>query len=149
MKNRHFMKPSLYSSVTSATLTGFFGYTAASKLLDFTRFRAVLSASPLIAKGAGTLAGLLVAAELTVVLLLIFPRTRLWGLYASFVLLILFTSYLGYMVLYTPHLPCSCGGVLEALSWKEHILLNLVLLILTLAALLNEQRLLFSPLHPP
>lgn len=117
--------------MVSAALTGLFGYTALSKLLDFTRFRAVLSASPLIAKGAGALAALLIAAELVAALLLIFPRTRLLGLAVSLVLLVLFTTYLGYMVLYAPELPCSCGGVISTLSWKGHLLLNAGLLGLT------------------
>jgi hypothetical protein len=28
------------------------------------------------------------------------------------------------MLLFTPKLPCSCGGVLKNLSWKEHLMFN-------------------------
>lgn len=132
------MKQPLISPLISASLVLLFGYTAISKLLDLDRFRAVLSASPLIATGAGAWAPALPAAELLVTLLLIFPRTRLLGLFASFALLVLFTSYLGYMVLYTPHLPCSCGGVLQGLSWKEHIAFNCAFLALTFLGLWME-----------
>jgi hypothetical protein len=133
-----FMKAPLYSTLVSAVLTGLFGYTALSKLLEYDRFRAVLSASPLIATGAGALAAAIPVVELAVVLLLILPRTRLAGLVLSFALLVLFTSYLGYMVLYAPHLPCSCGGVISALGWRAHLLLNGVLLLLTALALRAE-----------
>lgn len=119
----------------AALLVFLWTYTAASKWMDHTSFRAVLAQAPLIDKGAGTLAFLLPLTELGTALLLLFPRTRPAGLYSSFVLLVLFTSYLGYMVLYAPHRPCACGGVLSTLSWKEHIAFNFLFLGLTTGAL--------------
>lgn len=132
------MKASLFSLLAASLLTALFGYTAFQKLLDYDRFRAVLSASPLIATGAGALAPALIAVELVVTLLLIFPRTRLLGLAASLVLLVLFTSYLGYMMLYSTQLPCSCGGVIASLSWQGHLLFNGALLAVTALALRAE-----------
>jgi hypothetical protein len=135
--NTRFVVPAIASF-----LIFLFTYTAVSKLVDYSSFLRVLEGSPLLGTGAGALAILLPLAELGVSLLLLFPSTRLWGLFGSFVLLVLFTSYLGYMVLYTPHLPCSCGGVISALSWKGHLFFNGGLLGLTLWGLLAEARIL-------
>lgn len=115
-------------------------YAAVSKLLDHAPFQRVLAQSPLVGAGAGALAVLVPATELGIALLLLFPRTRFSGLYGSFVLLVLLTSYLGYMVLYAPHLPCSCGGVISSLSWMEHMVFNSVFLVLNLIALFLYQK---------
>jgi hypothetical protein len=42
----------------------------------------------------------------------------------------IFTVYIGCMLLFAPDLPCSCGGIIRQLSWKQHLLLNLFLLVL-------------------
>jgi hypothetical protein len=115
----------------SLLLVFVFAYAASSKLIDSKNLAAVLQKVPLIGRGASVIAVLLPLAELVIALLLIFERTRLYGLYASLVLLIVFTGYLGYMVLFVPKLPCSCGGVISKMSWKEHIVFNGVLIVLT------------------
>jgi putative oxidoreductase len=109
----------------SGLLLFLFTYTAISKLADYERFVRVLNESPLIHKGAGTIGWLLPATELIVVLLLFFERTKMMGLYASLLLLVVFTLYLLYMVLFEADLPCSCGGVLSKMSWRQHIWFNL------------------------
>ena len=115
----------------SSLLILVFGYTAISKLLVYERFRDTLLRTPFVALGADMLALALPLAELGIVLLLLFPATRLKGLYVSLVALSLFTVYLVYMLLYAPHLPCSCGGVIGSLSWPGHVVLNLVFIGLT------------------
>jgi hypothetical protein len=57
-------------------------------------------------------------------LLLVIKRTRLIGLYASFFLMSLFTAYLIIMLNVSYYIPCSCGGVLENLSWNQHVVFN-------------------------
>jgi putative oxidoreductase len=73
--------------------------------------------------------------EILITLLLIIPRTRRIGLYISISLLTLFSIYLIYMVSFTPHLPCSCGGVISKLTWRQHIFFNLFFIAITLIAL--------------
>jgi len=46
-------------------------------------------------------------------------------LYYAFVLMTVFTLYIAYMLLFTPKLPCSCGGVLQQMTWKQHLLFNI------------------------
>jgi hypothetical protein len=126
--------------IISILLIFLFAYTGSSKLLDSKGFAAVLSKIPLIGRGAGIVAILLPLAELLIVLLLLFERTRLVGLYASLVLLSIFTVYLVYMVLAVPKLPCSCGGVISTMSWKQHIVFNAVFIGLTVIGVRNMKR---------
>jgi hypothetical protein len=84
----------------------------------------------LIDSKANIIGWLVPLAELAIVVLLFFISTRSLGLKASFTLMILFTFYIGYMLIFTPHLPCSCGGVLRQLSWKNHLIFNLGLTLL-------------------
>lgn len=124
----------------SLLLIFLFAYTGSSKLLDSKGFAAVLSKIPLIGRGAGIVAILLPLAELLIVLLLLFEKTRLTGLYASLALLLLFTVYLVYMVLAVPHLPCSCGGVISSMSWKQHVVFNVVFIVLTVIGIRSTKQ---------
>jgi hypothetical protein len=117
-----------------------FAYTGSSKLLDGKAFAAVLEQVPFIARGAGIIAILLPLAELSIALLLLFTGTRLAGLYASLLLLSVFTVYLVYMVLFVPDLPCSCGGVISKMSWRQHVVFNAVFVVLTVIGVRNVKR---------
>ena len=101
-----------------------FTYTAFSKLLGFTAFKNTLAKSPLIGNYAAMLAVAVPLIELIIAVLLIIPQKRKLGLYASFTLMLLFTIYLGYMILFTSGLPCSCGGVLQQMTWPQHLWFN-------------------------
>jgi len=48
---------------------------------------------------------------------------RKWGLYAGTALMAIFTIYVKFM-LKSGHLPCTCGGIIEAMSWKQHFYFN-------------------------
>ena len=121
--------------IITSLLILLFAYTAISKLLGYRSFTRTLTESPLIHNGAGTIGWLLPATELIVVLLLFFERTRKAGLYASLFLLLLFTLYLLYMVLFVADLPCSCGGVFNKMSWQQHIFFNLFFILLNVLGL--------------
>lgn len=125
----------LITNIISALLLILFLYTAVTKLMDNESFRYTLSRSPLLAPVAGIIAWLLPVVELAIVVLLFIPTFQRWGLVASLILITFFTSYLAYMIAFTPNLPCSCGGVLAALSWKQHIFFNLVFILLSLTGI--------------
>jgi hypothetical protein len=129
------MKRIVTTELISSLLIFLFGYTAISKLLSIDRFEAVLGQSPLISSGAALLAWQIPLAELAIVLLLIFSSTRKMGLWVSAILLSFFTIYLFYMVLFSPHLPCSCGGVISSMSWPVHIGFNVVCIAITVAGI--------------
>jgi len=68
-------------------------------------------------------------AEFVIAVLLIIPRSRLQGLYGAFGLMILFTGYILAITRYTTNVPCSCGGVLEKMSWSQHLIFNVVFIV--------------------
>lgn len=119
----------------SGTLLLLFLYASLSKLADYETFKVVLSSSPLLKPVAWIIAWLLPVTEIGVAVILFIPVTRLKGLQASLTLISLFTLYLLYMVAFTPHLPCNCGGVLQFLTWPQHILFNLFFIILSLTGI--------------
>jgi hypothetical protein len=108
----------------SSLLIFLFAYTAFNKFSELGLFAATLSRMPLIGTGAAVLAPAVPLAELVIVLLLLFPATRLKGLYVSLAALSLFTVYLVLMLLFVPHLPCSCGGVISGMGWWAHVGMN-------------------------
>ncbi|MFI8378863.1 MauE/DoxX family redox-associated membrane protein [Leeuwenhoekiella sp. NPDC079379] len=58
--------------------------------------------------------------------LLLVSKTRRLGLLGSAVLMSVFTVYIAGMMLFIPELPCSCGGIINDLTWSQHLLFNLV-----------------------
>lgn len=126
-----------------------YSYTAFSKSLRYESFVNVLERSPLIGKGAATAGWLLPTVEFSVALLLLFPQTRKYGLYFSVVLLLLFTGYLIYMVLFAATLPCSCGGVISNMTWKQHIFFNLFFIIINIAAIRSYRHIAIRPSRKP
>lgn len=125
------MKRNLFvAELSSALLILLFGYTAISKAIRAGRFRQALAESPVTHNGADIIAWLVILAEAMIVLLLLFPRTRRAGLYASLGLLIVFTGYIWYMITFVNHLPCSCGGVISELSWQQHLIFNSLFLVI-------------------
>lgn len=130
----------LLADLINALIILLLAYAAVSKLWDYYGFALALEQSPLLKPYANVLAWALPALELAIVVLLFLPITRLRGLYVSAGLLIAFTAYLSYMVLFAPHLPCGCGGVLKNLSWRQHIFFNLFFVALAFAAIYIYRR---------
>ncbi|SMO72177.1 hypothetical protein SAMN06265171_105207 [Chryseobacterium rhizoplanae] len=103
-----------------------FCYAAISKIMDFENFTTQISQSPLLSTFAGSISHGILALELVVCILLIFERTRLLGLYCSFVLMFLFSMYIYMTLHYSESVPCSCGGILEKMDWQTHLIFNIV-----------------------
>ncbi|RRJ90762.1 MauE/DoxX family redox-associated membrane protein [Flavobacterium macacae] len=115
-----------------------FVYAAASKLLDFEMFQVQLRQSPLLSSFAGWVSWAVPVSEFAIAGSLLFPRTRFWALFASFGLMVMFSAYIYIMLHYSSFVPCSCGGILEDLSWNEHLVFNLALVVLAAAAVFLE-----------
>jgi len=134
------MKRTTIVEIISLFLLSLFLYAAISKIMDYTLFKEQLSDSPIMKPIAGLVAWSLPTVEFIVVLLLLVPRWRLRGLYASLGLLIVFTIYIVSMLAFSDHLPCSCGGLLEQLSWKQHVIFNAACIALAYTAIRLEKR---------
>ena len=128
-------RKSTFVVVISCLFVLLFVYTAISKWLDADSFKAVIAQSPLIGSFSLILSWLLPVLELWIAGLLLFTFTRKIGLYAALILMLFFTSYIIYLLLFSSHLPCSCGGVLKYLSWRTHLLFNLGWILLAAAAI--------------
>ena len=129
------MKKSIITDMISALLVFLFVYAAASKLLNYEQFSAQLSQSPLLSHYSHVVAVAIPLIEFGIVILLINSTTKLLGLIASFTLLILFTSYLIAVLSFSAHIPCSCGGILQGMSWKTHIAFNLIFIGFTIVGI--------------
>ncbi|MGX5857928.1 MauE/DoxX family redox-associated membrane protein [Dyadobacter jiangsuensis] len=113
-----------------------FLYAAFSKLVDYDRFRVQLGQSPLLTSIAGFVAWFIPFTEIMLATALSFTRSRLLGLYGSFTLMVIFTAYIIAILNFSEYLPCSCGGILEKLSWTQHLVFNLCLIALILLGIL-------------
>jgi hypothetical protein len=61
---------------------------------------------------------------------MVFDRFRVLALFAAFALMVMFTAYIFIILNFSDFIPCSCGGVLEKLSWTQHLIFNLVFIVL-------------------
>lgn len=117
-------------TVISLLFIVLFVYAALSKLLHFETFTLQLAQSPLLSAYAGVIAFLVPGLEIGIAILLVFERWRTLALYASFTLMVMFTAYIFFILNFSDFVPCSCGGVLEKLSWTQHLIFNVVFIIL-------------------
>lgn len=111
-----------------------FVYAAISKLLEFQNFQAQLGQSPLLSAYTGFVSYSVLIVELVIALLLAIPKSRYVAMLASFGLMLMFTAYIIVILNYSSFLPCSCGGILEKLGWKEHLIFNITFTILAVLA---------------
>ncbi len=112
-----------------------FIYAAVSKILDFETFRVQLAQSPLLSAYAGIIAWLVPGVEIMIALFLMSSRFRNLALYASFFLMVMFTTYIYIILNFSDFVPCSCGGVLEKMSWTQHLLFNMGFIVLGVFAI--------------
>ncbi|MCO5950695.1 MauE/DoxX family redox-associated membrane protein [Mucilaginibacter flavidus] len=112
-----------------------FLYTACAKLMDHGRFLNGLYNVEVIGRFAFYISWLVPLAEILIAILLIIPRTLKLGLYSFLGLMILFTVYILSVLLWASKLPCHCGGVIEKLSWTQHVWFNLTFIALSVCAL--------------
>ncbi|WP_417558494.1 DoxX family protein [Mesoflavibacter zeaxanthinifaciens] len=125
-----------------------FVYAGISKLLEFQDFQTQLGQSPLLAAFAIPVSYGVIGVELITSLLLVFENTRKWGLYLSFLLMVMFTTYIVIILNFTSFTPCSCGGVLEAMGWTEHVIFNIGFIALACISLVLHHKISGSLKNP-
>lgn len=113
-----------------------FLYAATSKLLDYDKFELQISKSPIITEFANILVWLVPGSEIVISIMLLIERTRMLGLFAAFTLMLLFTFYIYAILNFSDSIPCSCGGVLEKMTWNQHLIFNMVFVLLALTGIL-------------
>lgn len=117
-----------------------FVYAAVSKLLDFENFQVQLGQSPLLSAFANWISWLVPIIELIITLLFLFPKWRVIALFAACSLMMMFTTYIYIILHYSSFVPCSCGGILEKMGWTEHMIFNILFVVLAILGLLLEKQ---------
>lgn len=116
-------------------------YTGWAKFMNMAAFIKGNSKIPYLGQYAKLIGYGIPSLEIVLAILLVIPVywikwTALW---ASTVLMILFTVYLSLMVKFVEHKLCHCGGVIESMGWKTHIVFNLIWLIAGIFALVKTK----------
>ncbi|MCG2793416.1 MAG: hypothetical protein L6262_07730 [Weeksellaceae bacterium] len=112
-----------------------FCYAGISKIMEFENFQIQISESPLLSAYAGFLPFGIIILELIIAGLLCYRKTRSTGLIGSFILMLIFTGYIFFIIHTTENLPCSCGGILEKMNWTQHLYFNIGCVVLSVIAL--------------
>lgn len=112
-----------------------FCYAGISKIHDFKNFQVQISASPLLKGFSQFIPYTIIIVEFLIAGLLCYRKTRTTGLIGSFVLMLIFTGYIAILLRTSKNLPCSCGGILEKMSWNQHLYFNIGCVILSIIAL--------------
>lgn len=127
-------------TIISYLLILLFVYAAVSKMLDFQNFQAELGQSPLLSAFTGYISYAVLIAEIIISILLSFSKSRVVGLYAAFTLMVMFTAYIVVILNYSSFIPCSCGGILEKMDWKDHLIFNIAFCLLPALGIIASTR---------
>ncbi len=117
-----------------------FVYAALTKILDFENFQIELAQSPLLTTFAGPISFAVPIIEVLIALFLSYHKTRKIALYSGFGLMVMFTVYIVIMVNFSPFVPCSCGGILEKMTWNQHLIFNIIFVIFGLIAIVISNK---------
>lgn len=134
------MKRTLLADLATFFFIILFAYSGAAKLTEINTFRQQLASSPFMGSIAGFVTWGLPIGELLLAIALFLPKFRLRALYVTLVLMTIFTGYVITILLIDDQLTCSCGGIIEDLTPKQHILFNSACVILSLLAILVFRR---------
>ncbi|MFC6100329.1 MauE/DoxX family redox-associated membrane protein [Olivibacter domesticus] len=107
-----------------------FSYTAIDKLHHLEKFSRGISKIPYVGGMHVWIGWGVPLAELLISALLIIPRCNRLGLQLATGLMGIFTLYLGLMLAFAEKRLCHCGGVIESMQWEEHLLFNLIFILL-------------------
>lgn len=133
--------------VISALFILLFLYTALSKTIDYRPTVNTLKANATLANFAAEITWTVIIIEYIATLTLFIPKTRKVGLITSMALISIFTVYILYMMLFVPNLPCSCGGIISKLTWSQHLIVNLIFMLLALLGIRIQSKHSDQPVH--
>ena len=123
-----------------------FLYTGVNKIIDHEQFQSTLANSPLLENSFLIMSyfvpivEILLTFGLLVSLIQERPILRKWSLFVSTLLMAAFTIYVGYMLKFSPKLPCSCGGIIQKMSWRQHLYFNILFTLMAATSLYLNQK---------
>ncbi|RZJ76199.1 MAG: hypothetical protein EOO45_03155 [Flavobacterium sp.] len=119
-------------------LASLFAYTAYEKIIDHERFMNGISKVAIIGKFAFLISWSVPIVEGLIAVLILIPDTTKIGLWSFFGMMVIFSVYILIALIWASNLPCQCGGVIETLTWAEHLWFNLGFIFLSLIAICLE-----------
>jgi hypothetical protein len=135
------MKRSDIPDLISFILILMFTYAAVSKLFTFSSFKIQMLVQPVPRWSVNFLIVAVPVAEIITVVLLLFKKTKQWGLYVSAILMLAFSIYVCLaMTGIFGNIPCSCGGIIQHLHWPGHFIFNLIFLTISLYGIYLDQK---------
>lgn len=114
-----------------------FAYAGSSKLLGHELFLSQLKQIDMLKAIAGPVSFLLPFLEILIAVLMGVERVQAFGLWSAAFLMTTFTFYVAAMLILKSSLPCTCGGVVSSMTWKQHLLFNVFFMLLSWNALLH------------
>ncbi len=116
-------------------------YTGWAKFMNMATFIRGNSKIPYLGAYAKLIGYGIPSLEIVLAILLVIPvyRIKRFALWTSTLLMVVFTVYLSLMVKFAEKKLCHCGGVIESMGWKTHIVFNLIWLIAGIFALVKTK----------
>lgn len=103
-------------------------YSGVDKLIHFNEFVLNFSKSPFAPSDLiNELSFCVVGIELGICFLCFFNKFQKLACLLFMIMSYVFSGYVLLMITYSPYLPCSCGGLIDFLTWNEHLALNISL----------------------
>ncbi|MDH5825832.1 MauE/DoxX family redox-associated membrane protein [Sphingobacterium faecium] len=134
------MIATLITYIIVALFALLWAYISIPKLFKLKSFGEILGTQAIPKWSVPILTWLIPILEIAVVCLLLFPETRLLGLYFSFGLMLIFTFYVSGIIFQVYDIyPCPCGGFFKHLTWRKHLQVNIWLTGIALVGILMEQ----------
>ena len=132
------MKKKILVEIVAFLFMLLFFYAAFNKLAEYQKFRIQVGQSPLLTGFGSVIPPGVIGVEIVTGVMLMVPALRLAALYISFSLMVMFSVYIIAILNFSPYVPCSCGGVLEKLSWSEHLVFNVVFVLVAVLGIWLE-----------
>ncbi len=116
-------------------------YTGWAKFMDISTFIRGNSKIPHLGQYAKLIGYGIPSLEIVLAVLLVIPvyRIKRFALWTSILLMAVFIIYLSLMVKFAEKKLCHCGGVIESMGWKTHIVFNIIWLIAGIFALVRTK----------
>jgi len=135
------MKNKIIITIISSSLTLFFIYVGVSKYSDFSRFIYDMHNQPIPKQLSNSIIWLLPPLEILIAIFLLLDKTVLIGLYTSVFTMIVFTLYsAAVLAKYFENIPCSCGGIIRGLTWKQQLFLTSFICLISIIGIYNHKK---------
>lgn len=126
----------LINEIICALLILLFIYASFSKLSNIQEFKHAMHLQPFPNWLKNVIVTTLPTIEIVVSIMIGFQKSRRIGLILFVGIMLLFTIYIAAILINWFHrVPCSCGGVIQQLGWRNHLIFNLLFIVIAICAI--------------